>query len=192
MFVLQTVFDAELLLPQPSWVSYAPQARLAGRPVRWLPTDLVNDGGRDEIEDYLRRSRIVLKHLGKEIAVRMRASGIRVGDPEGGFYLMPDFSQFAGRLAAAGIATSSEMCERMLQETGVAMLPGSCFGFPDGDLNARLAYVDFDGGAALAAAARSGGELDGGFSNTHCGRVVEAIERVCEWLETGVNDRGSG
>ena len=38
LFLLQMVLDIELLLPSPSWVSYAPQARLAGRRVQWLPT----------------------------------------------------------------------------------------------------------------------------------------------------------
>jgi aspartate aminotransferase len=38
LFLTQLVVDAELVLPSPSWVSYAPQARLAGRAVQWLPT----------------------------------------------------------------------------------------------------------------------------------------------------------
>jgi aspartate aminotransferase len=33
MFLLQLCFDGEILLPTPSWVSYVPQARLAGRKV---------------------------------------------------------------------------------------------------------------------------------------------------------------
>jgi aspartate aminotransferase len=39
---VQIVIDAELLLPSPSWVSYAPQATLAGRAVAWLPTRRVD------------------------------------------------------------------------------------------------------------------------------------------------------
>jgi aspartate aminotransferase len=38
MFLLQIAFAGELLLPMPTWVSYAPQARIAGRRVRMLPT----------------------------------------------------------------------------------------------------------------------------------------------------------
>lgn len=38
MFLLQIAFAGELLLPTPTWVSYAPQARIAGRRVRMLPT----------------------------------------------------------------------------------------------------------------------------------------------------------
>jgi aspartate aminotransferase len=38
LFLLQLCFDAETLVPAPSWVSYAPQARILGRSLRWLPT----------------------------------------------------------------------------------------------------------------------------------------------------------
>lgn len=36
LFHLQMACDAELLLPSPSWVSYAPQARILGRDMQWL------------------------------------------------------------------------------------------------------------------------------------------------------------
>lgn len=39
LFHLQMVCDAEVLLPSPSWVSYAPQARILGRSVQWLGSD---------------------------------------------------------------------------------------------------------------------------------------------------------
>ncbi|MGH7693589.1 MAG: aminotransferase class I/II-fold pyridoxal phosphate-dependent enzyme, partial [Gemmatimonadaceae bacterium] len=38
MFLTQLVLDAELFVPSPSWVSYVPQARLAGRRATWIPT----------------------------------------------------------------------------------------------------------------------------------------------------------
>ncbi len=38
MFILQLVYYGDLLIPSPSWVSYAPQAQIIGRHVRWLPT----------------------------------------------------------------------------------------------------------------------------------------------------------
>jgi aspartate aminotransferase len=39
LFHLQLTCDAELLLPSPSWVSYAPQARILGRDMQWLPSE---------------------------------------------------------------------------------------------------------------------------------------------------------
>ncbi len=43
MFILQSVLESELLLPAPSWVSYAPQAEILGREITWLPGDLVSN-----------------------------------------------------------------------------------------------------------------------------------------------------
>lgn len=42
MFLLQLVFAGDLLIPSPTWVSYAPQARILGRHVHWLPTSAAN------------------------------------------------------------------------------------------------------------------------------------------------------
>ena len=42
-------------------------------------------------------------------------------------------------------STSSEMCDNLLKETGVALLPGSDFGFDKTRMLARLSFTDFDG-----------------------------------------------
>ena len=39
MFLLQFVYYGDLVIPTPSWVSYAPQAQIIGRHVRWIPTN---------------------------------------------------------------------------------------------------------------------------------------------------------
>ncbi len=38
LFLIQLIYDGDLVLPQPSWVSYAPQAQLASKRHHWLPT----------------------------------------------------------------------------------------------------------------------------------------------------------
>ena len=43
IFILQLVYYGELIIPTPSWVSYSPQARIAGRHVTWVPTVEEND-----------------------------------------------------------------------------------------------------------------------------------------------------
>lgn len=43
MFLLQLVYYGDLVIPTPSWVSYAPQAQIIGRQIRWLPTSVEND-----------------------------------------------------------------------------------------------------------------------------------------------------
>ena len=41
--------------------------------------------------------------------------------------------------------SSSEMCSTILKKTGVALLPGSDFGFDKKRMLARLSFTDFDG-----------------------------------------------
>ncbi len=57
MFLLQMVYYGDLIIPQPSWVSYAPQARIASRHVYWLPTKLENGYllSPEELENFCRK-----------------------------------------------------------------------------------------------------------------------------------------
>ncbi len=140
--------------------------------------------GGPEIEDYLHRSRRILHALGNWTAASFASAGLRCPEPEGGFYLLPDFSPLAPRLARRGIETSKDLAERLLKETGVALLPGSEFGRPETELTCRIAYVDFDGGAALEAAAKIPDEepLGEDFLREYTPRVCEAADRIGEWV----------
>lgn len=143
-----------------------------------------------EIDLYLGRSRRVLRALGRHLATTLMSGGIRVARPQGGFYLFADFGGRAKELRSRGIRTSPALCERLLEETGVAILPGSFFGRPPEELTARLSYVNFDGAAALAGvaereAAGNRGELDEAFLRRYCGESLEAVERIGEWAARG-------
>ncbi len=117
--------------------------------------------GGAEIEVYLHRSRQILKALGCRLSARLKQAGINVNTPRGAFYLFPDFCPGEERLRRRGIASSSQLCEALLEDTGVAILPGSNFGRPDDELTARIAYVNFDGARALAMAQLAGGQATG-------------------------------
>ncbi|WP_022849866.1 pyridoxal phosphate-dependent aminotransferase [Limisalsivibrio acetivorans] len=136
------------------------------------------------IENYLWQSRRIVKALGTWCADMLIEKGVGVERPMGGFYLFPDFEPLREKLEKKGIYTSSELCETILNEAGVAMLPGSEFGRPEKELTVRLAYVDFDGARAITAAEQipSEEELNGEYLRTYCGNVVKAIEKVCDWI----------
>jgi aspartate aminotransferase len=72
-----------------------------------------------------------------------------------------------------------------MQDTGVAILPGSEFGRPTQELTARIAFVDFDGSRALAATEVLPRDrpLDESFLQTYCAPVLMAIDRLCDWLK---------
>ncbi len=138
--------------------------------------------GSAEIDDYLARSRRVLSAIGRATHHRLSAADVRCPAPAGGFYLFPDFEAHRDRLAARGLDAAERLAERLLTDTGVAILPGVVFGRPGSELTARLAYVDFDGGAALAAAA-NGTKLDDAWVTEHAAPTIEAIDLLRRWLE---------
>jgi aspartate aminotransferase len=141
--------------------------------------------GGAEIERYLVSCRRILKALTDWICAKLISAGVFVAKPDGAFYLLPDFEPLRGKLDKRGINNSSSLCERLLQETGVAILPGSSFGRPANELTARIACVDFDGAKALAAVEQvsSDRELGEAFLADYCEKVVVAITKTCEWLE---------
>lgn len=64
---------------------------------------------------YSRRRDLVLRIAGEE-----KKGNLRVIPPKGAFYFFLDFSAFN--------MTSAEICERILEESGVGLVPGSAFG----------------------------------------------------------------
>ncbi len=142
------------------------------------------DGGL-EIERYLALSRRVLRAVGRHCWRSLKAAGVAACEPRGGFYLFPDFGAHREALRVRGIETSEQLCERLLEETGIAVLPGTCFGRPAGELTARLAYVDFDGARALVAAdaVPAHEDLGNGFLDTYCPNITTAMRRLTAWLE---------
>lgn len=104
-----------------------------------------------DVQAYVEGERRVLSHIGTRAAERLNNAGVATAAPEGGFYLFPDFAGWRELLAERGIHTSDQLCERLLEEAGVALLPGTAFGMPADELVARLSYVNFDGAAALNA-----------------------------------------
>ena len=139
-------------------------------------------GGVD-IERYLWHARRILAALGNQCTDILRQAGMEVYSPDGAFYLYPDFSPLRERLAARGIRDSVTLCDRLLEEANVATLPGAAFAQPRTELTSRLAYVDFDGAAALAASENLPlhDELPADFTNQRCHRVLEGVGRIAQW-----------
>lgn len=140
--------------------------------------------GGDDIDRYVAQSRRILRSLGHVVGKRLDAHGVDVHPAEGGFYLFPDFGEYRGELGARDIRTSAQLCERLLNETGVALLPSSDFGRPQDELTCRLAYVNFNGAECLAAAEKvpNDEELSEVFFRTHCAETLEAVDLIGKWL----------
>jgi aspartate aminotransferase len=129
---------------------------------------------------YLDHSRRILATLSDYAYRGLTDAGAVMSPAGGGFYLFPRFESRRAALAGRGVEDGPTLCERLLEETGVATLPGDCFGRPTRELSARLAVVDFDGARALEAAREL--TVDDDFARTHCNRVTTAIDRIAEWI----------
>lgn len=138
-----------------------------------------------EMEEYLMQERRILKALGYYITDKLNQNNIKTIKPKGGFYIFPDFDFYKEKLSEKGITSSEKLCNKILEETGVAMLPGSVFGRPENELTVRIAYVDFDGAKALKAAEQipATNEINGEFIEIYCRNVVESIDIICEWVK---------
>jgi aspartate aminotransferase len=132
------------------------------------------------MQTYLAHSRKILAELAGHAYRTLSEAGAVLSPASGGFYLFPRFEAHRAGLAARGVDSGQALCERLLAETGVATLPGDCFGRPASELSLRLAYVDFDGATALAHAHEE--TIDEAFVRRHCSRVTDAIERMAQWV----------
>ena len=88
--------------------------------------------------NFIKASRNILSTVGNYVYKNLSSNKILINKPQGGFYLMPEF-------ITDKYSSSSEMCSAILKETGVALLPGSDFGFEKKRMLARLSFTDFDG-----------------------------------------------
>ena len=140
--------------------------------------------GGEDIDTYLFHSRRILSALAHYATERLREMHISIAVPHGAFYLFPDFGVYRDALAGKGIYTSVEMCNTLLEETGIAMLPGYEFGRDPDELTARIALVDFNGEEALQAASTIylDKDIDDLFLQTYTPRLTEAFTRMKEWF----------
>jgi aspartate aminotransferase len=91
-----------------------------------------------DYSSYKRKVIKILSSVGNYVFNNLNSNKILINAPQGAFYLMPEFINKKYK-------TSSELCETILSEIGVAMLPASDFGFDPTKMMTRLSYTDFDG-----------------------------------------------
>jgi aspartate aminotransferase len=138
----------------------------------------------EEIELYLRHVRRFLYALSRRCVGALRLAGVRLHEPQGAFYLFPDFTLLRESLLRSGMAGGAELCSQLLSDAGVALLPGEAFGRPSSELTARLSYVDFDGQAALAASEKVSLEqhLPDDLVDRCSGNVLTGVARLAECI----------
>ena len=125
---------------------------------------------------YLNNSREILKLVGEYVYDNLKSNKVLINKPQGGFYIMPEFLD-------KKFKNSEEMCASLLNDTGVAILPGSDFGFSKDRLIARLSFTDFDGKDFMNNLSKKK-KLDYTLINNFAPKIVEGTKRLKAWVES--------
>ena len=126
-------------------------------------------------EEYKNKVTGILNAVGMYVYNNLRSNKILINPPQGAFYLMPEFKNNKFK-------NSSELCEAILNETGVAMLPGSDFGFKSKKMLTRLSYTDFDGTKFLKNITNYN-SIDDDIIKQFAPNVVEGVSKLSNWAK---------
>ena len=124
---------------------------------------------------YLSNSRLILQTIGNYIFRELTKIGIKCKKPQGGFYMLCDFTNIIKKNNK--ILNSKMLCDKILKETGFAMLPGSDFGMYEELFVTRIAFVDFDGKKALKYV-KYKKNLSYDFIKIICPKIFRGIEKL--------------
>ena len=127
-------------------------------------------------DEYLNNSRLILKEIGRYVYQNLKSNKVNINKPQGGFYLMPEF-------LITKFSSSEEMCGDILKKTGVALLPGSDFGFLKDRMIARLSFTDFDGNRFMENIKKNK-KLDLNSIEKFAPKIIEGTKRLKLWSES--------
>jgi aspartate aminotransferase len=123
--------------------------------------------------EYINSSKNILNAVGNYVYESLKSNKVLINKPQGGFYLMPEFIN-------KKFNTSSEMCDNILKETGVALLPGSDFGFEKNKMLARLSFTDFNGQEFMNQI-QNEQVIDKSLILKLAPKIVEGVEKLRKW-----------
>ena len=126
--------------------------------------------------NYINKSRKILSVVGNYVYENLKSNKVLINKPQGGFYLMPEFLN-------KKFNSSSEMCDSILNDTGVALLPGSDFGFDQKQMLARLSFTDFNGQKFMDGI-KDNEEIDYDKIYEFAPKVVEGVDKLKKWSES--------
>jgi len=130
---------------------------------------------KDNHKEYILKSKKILKGIGEYIYNNLKSNNVIINKPMGGFYLMPEFLN-------KKFNTSVEMCKDLLNKKGVAILPGSDFGFSEDKMISRLSYTDFDGKNFMLNI-NLDTNIDNDLIKKYAPKIIEGTKRLKEWVE---------
>jgi len=130
----------------------------------------------NDYSEYLNNSKNILRAVGNYVYENLKSNKVTINKPQGGFYLMPEFSN-------KSFSTSSKMCDNLLKKTGVALLPGSDFGFDEKKMLARLSFTDFNGQEFMNNV-KNEKKIDNDLILKFAPKIVEGVYKLKKWSES--------
>jgi aspartate aminotransferase len=126
-------------------------------------------------DEYKNKVKGILSTVGNYVYNNLKSNKVLINPPQGAFYLMPEFKNKRYK-------NSSKLCEAILNETGVAMLPGSDFGFKSKKMLTRLSYTDFDG-TEFFRNIKDYNSISDSMIEKYAPNVVEGVNRLSNWAK---------
>ena len=126
-------------------------------------------------ENHKKKIISILKAVGNYVYENLKSNRVLINPPQGGFYLMPEFINDKFK-------NSNELCKVILKETGVALLPGTVFGFNKKKMLVRLSFTDFDG-AEFIKNIPTDGIINEKMVEKYAPNVVEGVKKLSIWAK---------
>ncbi len=132
-----------------------------------------------DIVSHIRDSTKIHALVGDYVYNRLRNMGFSLAKPEGAFYCFPSLHRMKEKLLEQDITSSRELVNLLLKEYQVATLSGSSFGMPKEEMALRMAYIDYDGRAALHYYRKNQGQVDPmTFLEGQCPNIIEGLDQL--------------
>ena len=148
----------------------------------------VTYGSDPEIETYIEECTRIHAIRTQHVWRRLVEFGIPCAQPDGAFYLFPNFDRWRTALAGRGVHTSDDLAAYLLEHYQLATLPGTAFGAPADELSLRLAtsYLDMetDDDAEAVLAAYRADPTPTVLMNDHHPATQEAVARLGEFVRS--------
>tara|TARA_A100001011_G_scaffold400487_1_gene515421 strand:+ start:4268 stop:5503 length:1236 start_codon:yes stop_codon:yes gene_type:complete len=128
-----------------------------------------------DYSEYKIKTTNIFKSIGNYVYNQLKSNNVLINKPQGAFYLMPEFINNKYK-------NSTKLCEAILEQTGVAMLPASEFGFSPKRMLTRLSYTDFNGTEFLNNIS-NGKTLDDQTIEKYAPNVVEGVNKLSNWAK---------
>jgi aspartate aminotransferase len=125
---------------------------------------------------YINKSRNILSAVGNYVYKNLKSNKVLINEPQGGFYLMPEFLN-------KRFNSSADMCDSILNDTGVALLPGSDFGFDQNKMLVRLSFTDFDGQKFMNKIEENQ-KINNNLINELAPKIIEGVDKLKKWSES--------